>query len=120
MNITKLCDVATKIRPYNNHRDGLTEIISMMNYESKIESVISWITGYDNTAPLKTEPVETFTLPSGDTVTIEKPNTVPKMSVDEHMHINKSYADSFTFNLTEVLKHFDYDNSKAAIQLLRS
>ena len=115
-NITKLCNVSTKIRPYANHREDLTEIISMMHYDSKIESVISWITGYDNNEPLKEGQTETFTLPPGDTVTIEKPKTVPKMSVDKHTNINKSYADSFAFDLTDVLKHFDYDKSKAAIE----
>ena len=100
-NITKLCDVATKIRPYINHREDLTEIISMMNYDSKIESVISWITDYDNTEPLKERQTETFTPPSGDTVTIEKPKTVPEFTV------HKNYADSFTFNLTDLMNHMN-------------
>ena len=113
-NITKLCNVATKIRPYTNHREDLTEIISMMHYESKIESVISWITGYDNTEPLKEGQTETFTLPSGDTVTIEQPKTVPEFTVHknyaEFIRLDKeTKAEKKTFSDLEVKKLFDND-----------
>jgi hypothetical protein len=84
----------------------------MMNYDSKIESVISWITGYD-VAETQTESTETIILPSGDTLKIEKPNLVPEISIDKHMNINKSYADSFAVNLTDVVKHVELKESSA-------
>lgn len=46
-NIRLLCDVATKVKPYGTQSEDLTEIITMMNYGSKIESVVRWITDYD-------------------------------------------------------------------------
>ena len=96
-NITKLCNIATKIRSYTNHREDLTEIISMMNYDSKIESIVCWITDYNVSDPITAVP----------TVIPEKTET-PQLSESTAYTVNASnYSDFYTpHDLTNIIKSF--------------
>lgn len=96
-NIKNLCDVATRIRPYMDHCEDLTEIISMMNCNSTIESVVHWITDYDVADPIAAAP----------SVIPEKTET-PQISESTAYTVNAStYSDFYTpHDLTNIIKSF--------------
>ena len=94
-NIKNLCDVATRIRPYTDHCEDLTEIINMMGYDSKVESVIRWITGYDTTEPVLdiAKAIEI-----ADNMTVESVAVIELENAPTSWTVNK-YADSFKVEL---------------------
>lgn len=102
-NIRSLCDVAAKVKPYETQSEDITEIITMMNYDSKIESIIRWITDYDVTDPIAAVP----------TMIPEKTET-PQLSEATAYTVNAStYSDFFpTHDLTDIIKSFVPDAVK--------
>ena len=96
-NIRSLCDVATKVKPYETQSEDITEIISMMNYDSKIESVISWITGYDVTDPIVAVPAM-----------VPETTETPQISESTAYTVKAStYSDFYTpRDLTNIIKSF--------------
>lgn len=96
-NIKSICDVATKVKPYYAQSEDLTEIITMMNYDSKIESVISWITGYDVTDPIAAVPA-----------IVPETTETPQISESTAYTVNAStYSDFYTpRDLTDIIKSF--------------
>lgn len=94
-NIINLCDVSTRIRPYTDHSEDLTELINMMGYDSKIESVIRWITGYDTAEPVIdiAKAIEVT-----DSMTVESVNIIEPENAPTSWTVNK-YADSFKVEL---------------------
>ena len=76
-NIKLMSDIANKITPYTNETDDITELISLMHYDTKIESVIAWITAYDTaTSDLATDnivSIPTATIPDSAVTTTEQP-----------------------------------------------
>lgn len=96
-NVRSICDVAAKVKPYYTQSEDLTEIISMMNYDSKIESIVRWITDYDVSDPIAAVP----------TVIPEKTET-PKISEPTAYTVNAStYSDFYTpHDLTAIIKSF--------------
>lgn len=96
-NIRSICDVAAKVKPYETQSEDLTEIITMMNYDSKIESIVRWITDYDISDPIATIP----------TVIPEKTET-PQISESAAYTVNAStYSDFYTpRDITNIIKSF--------------
>lgn len=96
-NIRSLCDVATKVKPYAAQSEDLTEIISMMNCNSTIESVVRWITDYDVSDPIAAVPP----------VIPEKTET-PQISESTAYTVNAStYSDFYTTrDITDIIKSF--------------
>lgn len=96
-NIRSICDVAAKVKPYETQSEDLTEIISMMNYDSKIESIIRWITDYDVSDPIVAVPP----------IIPEKTET-PRLSESTAYTVNAStYSDFYTpRDLTNIIKSF--------------
>ena len=96
-NIKSICDVAAKVKPYLTQSEDITEIISMMNYDSKIESIIRWITDYDVSDPIAAVPP----------VILEKTET-PQLSESTAYTVNAStYSDFYTPRaLTNTIKSF--------------
>ncbi len=96
-NIKKLCDVATHIRPYTDHCEDLTEIITMMNYDSKIESIIRWITDYDVSDPIVAVPP-----------VIPETTETPQLSESTAYTVNASNYSEFytTRDITDMIKSF--------------
>lgn len=76
-NIKLMSAVATKITPYTDETDDITELISLMHYDTKIESVIAWITAYDTaTSDLSTDyivPTPIVTVPDSTVTVTELP-----------------------------------------------
>lgn len=96
-NIKSICDVATKVKPYEAQSDDLTEIISMMNFDSKIESVVRWITDYDITDPIAAVPT-----------VIPETTETPQISESTAYTVNAStYSEFYTpRDLTNIIKSF--------------
>ena len=96
-NVRSICDVAAKVKPYHTQREDLTEIISMMNYDSKIESIVRWITDYNVSDPIAAVP----------TVIPEKTET-PQLSESTAYTVNAStYSEFYTpHDLTNIIKSF--------------
>lgn len=105
-NIKSICDVATKVKPYLAQSEDITEIISMMNYDSKIESIVRWITEYDISDPITAVPQ----------VIPEKTET-PQLSESTTYTVNASnYSDFYTpHDLTNIIKSFVPEAIKADI-----
>lgn len=76
-NIKLMSEVATKIAPYTNDKDDIEELISIMHYDTKIESVIAWITAYDSatrdSAIDNIVPAPPVTVPVSQVTTTEQP-----------------------------------------------
>lgn len=90
-NIKLMSDIATKITPYTNETDDITELISLMHYDTKIESVIAWITAYDtctndlatdNTMSIPTDTVPDNTVTTTEQLVIEQ-STEPIVTVPQ-------------------------------------
>ena len=96
-NIRSIRDVAAKVKPYLTQSEDLTEIISMMNYDSKIESIIRWITDYDVSDPIAAVPP----------VIPEKTET-PQLAESTAYTVNASnYSDFYTTrDITDMIKSF--------------
>ena len=96
-NIKSICDVAAKVKPYETQSEDLTEIISMMQCDSKIESVVRWIKDYDISDPIAAVP----------TVIPEKTET-PQISESTTYTVNASTYSEFytTRDLTDMIKSF--------------
>ena len=96
-NIKSIYDVAAKVKPYETQSEDLTEIISMMQCDSKIESVVRWIKDYDISDPIAAVP----------TVIPEKTET-PQISESTTYTVNASTYSEFytTRDLTDMIKSF--------------
>lgn len=103
-NVKSICDVAAKVKPYLTQSEDITEIISMMNYDSKIESIIRWITDYDVSDPIVAVPP----------VIPEKTET-PQLSESTAYTVNASnYSDFYTTrDITNMIKSFIPDVVKS-------
>ena len=95
--IRSICDVATKVKPYEAQSEDLTEIISMMQCDSKIESVVRWITDYDVTDPIAAVPT-----------VIPETTETPQISESTAYTVNAStYSDFYTTrDITDIIKSF--------------
>ena len=62
-NIKAMCDVSDRIQPYTANCEDITDMISILGHNSKIESIIKWLTDYDVSVPVAVlkEPVPEVT-----------------------------------------------------------
>ena len=103
-NIKLICDVAAKVKPYHTQSEDITEIISMMNYDSKIESIIRWITEYDVSDPIV----------AVHSVIPEKTETSQISEATAYTVNASTYSDFYTsHDLTNIIKSFVPDVVKA-------
>lgn len=49
--LSNLVDISTKIDSFKDQREDVEELIQIMNYGSKIESVLNWLMEYDDEEP---------------------------------------------------------------------
>ena len=62
--LSNLVDISTKIDSFKDQREDVEELIQIMNYGSKIESVLNWLMEYDDEEPSLSTVFHTKTNPS--------------------------------------------------------
>ena len=88
-----MTDVSDRLLPYTANCDDITEMIELLNYNSKIDKVIKWITNYDVSTPVAAPAEHAVPIPAAEPipVTAQTEAEQPK------------YAESFTFNLSDYM-----------------
>ena len=88
-----MTDVSDRLQPYTANSDDITEMIELLNYNSKIDKVIQWITNYDVSAPVATPAAPVVQIPAAEPIQVTAQTETEPFN----------YAKSFTFNLSDYM-----------------
>lgn len=93
-NIKAMCDVSDRIQPYTANCEDITDMISILGHNSKIENIIKWITNYDVSVPVAEAHIKEVP------VTV----TAPVVLTQEPTKNQNTYAETFTLDLNSLVE----------------